>query len=54
MYTGLSKGDIDVLSSSWLERTHKTYWEKYGKDIDDLGIYYEGASCSWQFPLTPT
>jgi len=43
MYTGLSKGDIDVLSSSWLERTHKTYWEKYGKDIDDLGVYYDDA-----------
>ena len=37
MYTGLSKGDIDVLSSSWIERTHKSYWERFGKDLADLG-----------------
>lgn len=43
MYTGLSKGDIDVLSSSWLERTHVSYWERFGKDIADLGTYYDDA-----------
>jgi glycine betaine/proline transport system substrate-binding protein len=44
MYVGLQKGDIDVLSSSWLERTHATYWKTYGKDLTDLGYYYQGAS----------
>lgn len=44
MYTGLAKGDIDVLGSSWKERTHASYWEKYGKDLTDLGYYYQGAS----------
>lgn len=43
MYTGLAKGDIDVLSSSWLERTHKDYWKRFGKDIADLGTYYDDA-----------
>ena len=44
MYVGLQKGDIDVLSSSWMERTHETYWKTYGKDLTDLGYYYQGAS----------
>lgn len=44
LYKGLSEGDVDVLGSSWLERTHKFYWDKYGKDITDLGTYYKGAS----------
>jgi glycine betaine/proline transport system substrate-binding protein len=43
MYTGLAKGDIDVLSSAWIERTHVSFWERYGKDIADLGTYYDNA-----------
>jgi glycine betaine/proline transport system substrate-binding protein len=44
MYTALANGDIDILSSSWLEQTHKSYMDKYGKDLEDLGTYYEGAT----------
>jgi glycine betaine/proline transport system substrate-binding protein len=44
MYTALANGDIDVLSSSWLEMTHKSYMEEYGEKLEDLGVYYEGAT----------
>lgn len=44
MYTGLSKGDIDVLSSGWIERTHVSFWERYGKDLADVGVYFEDAT----------
>ena len=44
MYTALANGDIDVLSSSWLEMTHKTYMDEYGENLEDLGVYYEGAT----------
>ncbi|SDC92906.1 glycine betaine/proline transport system substrate-binding protein [Geodermatophilus telluris] len=44
MYTALANGDIDVLSSSWLERTHKSYMDEYGENLEDLGVYYEGAT----------
>lgn len=44
MYTALSKGDIDILSSSWMEMTHKSYMEEYGEKLEDLGVYYEGAT----------
>jgi glycine betaine/proline transport system substrate-binding protein len=44
MYTGLSKGDIDVLSSAWIERTHVSFWERYGKDLADVGVYFNDAT----------
>jgi glycine betaine/proline transport system substrate-binding protein len=44
MYTALSKGDIDILSSGWIELTHKSYMDTYGKDLEDLGTYFEGAT----------
>jgi glycine betaine/proline transport system substrate-binding protein len=51
MYTALSNGDIDVLSSSWKDKTHKTYWERFGGDLEDIGVYYEGAT---SFLAVPT
>lgn len=44
MYTALSNGDIDILSSAWIELTHKTYMERFGENLEDLGVYYEGAT----------
>jgi glycine betaine/proline transport system substrate-binding protein len=44
MYTALSTGDIDVNSSGWIELTHKSYWEEYGENLEDLGTYFEGAT----------
>jgi glycine betaine/proline transport system substrate-binding protein len=44
LYAGMARGDIDVMSSSWMERTQKSYWDKYGKDLSDLGAYYDNAS----------
>jgi glycine betaine/proline transport system substrate-binding protein len=44
MYTALSNGDIDILSSAWPELTHKSYMDRFGDDIEDLGVYYEGAT----------
>lgn len=44
VYTALGSGDVDILTSSWLELTHKTYWEKFGDKLEDHGVYYEGAT----------
>jgi glycine betaine/proline transport system substrate-binding protein len=51
MYTALSNGDIDVLSSSWKDKTHATYWDRFGGDLEDIGVYYEGAT---SFLAVPT
>jgi glycine betaine/proline transport system substrate-binding protein len=51
MYTALAKGDIDVLSSSWKDKTHATFWDRFGGDLEDIGVYYEGAT---SFLAVPT
>jgi len=43
LYAGMANGDIDIMGSSWMERTHQSYWDQYGNDLEDLGTYYEGA-----------
>ena len=43
LYAGLESNDINVLSSSWMERTHKDYWIRYGNKIEDVGVWYQGA-----------
>lgn len=51
MYTALSRGNIDVNTSGWIDLTHKSYWDKYSKDLEDIGVYYEGAT---SFLAVPT
>jgi len=34
LYAGLANGDIDFTTTAWLPFTHKTYWEKYGDQLD--------------------
>lgn len=43
MYAALANGEIDLLSSGWPERTQKSYMDKYGATIEDLGRYYADA-----------
>jgi glycine betaine/proline transport system substrate-binding protein len=51
MYTALSNGDIDILSSSWKDGLHKTFWDRFGDDLEDIGAYYVGAT---SFLAVPT
>ncbi|WP_460834950.1 glycine betaine ABC transporter substrate-binding protein [Nocardioides hungaricus] len=50
MYTALANGDIDVLSSSWKDKTHKTYWDRYGDKLEEIGVYYSGATSFMAVP----
>lgn len=43
LFTGVANGDIDIFPSAWPEVTHKSYMEKYGDDLEQLGTYYDGA-----------
>ncbi|MDD4749101.1 MAG: glycine betaine ABC transporter substrate-binding protein [Methanosarcinaceae archaeon] len=38
LYHGLAKGEFDFTTSAWLPQTHIHYWEKYGDQIDPVGI----------------
>lgn len=50
LYTGLAKGDIDVYPSAWSDATHKSYMDKYGDDLTDLGTYYDNAKLTLAVP----
>ncbi|MFJ6678081.1 glycine betaine ABC transporter substrate-binding protein [Microbacterium sp. NPDC091382] len=50
LYAGLAQGDVDIYPSAWPELTHKSYMDKYGDKIDDLGAYYEGAKLTIAVP----
>lgn len=44
IFASLAKGDsYDLLFDAWLPTTHANYLEEFGDDIDDLGIWYDGA-----------
>ncbi|BDZ39819.1 hypothetical protein GCM10025863_24330 [Microbacterium suwonense] len=50
LYTGLSKGDVDIYPSAWPELTHKSYMDKFGDKIEDLGKYYDNAKLTIAVP----
>ncbi|MGH1562409.1 glycine betaine ABC transporter substrate-binding protein [Mumia sp. DW29H23] len=43
IFTGLAGGDFDVTFDTWLPLTHKSYIDKFGDDISDLGTWYDDA-----------
>jgi glycine betaine/proline transport system substrate-binding protein len=43
LYAAMANGDIDIMGSSWMERTQKSYWSEYSNDLEDLGTFYHGA-----------
>lgn len=49
-FVGLSKGDIDLFLDGWLPSTHSDYMDKYGKDIEDIGVWYDNAKLTLAVP----
>jgi glycine betaine/proline transport system substrate-binding protein len=43
VFAGLASGDYDVAFDGWLPTTHKSYFEKYGDDLVDVGAWNEDA-----------
>ncbi|GGJ98378.1 glycine betaine ABC transporter substrate-binding protein [Pseudomonas matsuisoli] len=48
-FQGLMSESVDVIPMVWLPATHKTYWDKYGSQLEDLGVLYEGR-IGWAIP----
>lgn len=44
VFAATANGDIDIFSSTWPERTHKAYMDKYGDKLEDLVSYYDAAA----------
>ena len=43
VFTSLAGGDFDVNFDTWLPITHADYWDQYGDDLEDLGVWYDQA-----------
>ncbi|WP_136519437.1 MULTISPECIES: glycine betaine ABC transporter substrate-binding protein [Cellulomonas] len=43
VYTGLAGGDYDLNFDMWLPVTHADYLDKYGDDLEQLGVWYDDA-----------
>ncbi|MFJ6790509.1 ABC transporter permease/substrate binding protein [Streptomyces angustmyceticus] len=50
MWTGLSTGQIDVETDAWLPVAQKQYWDKYKKDLVDVGAWYDKTSLEIAVP----
>lgn len=49
VYTGMSRGDIDVNMDAWFP-AQKHYVEKYSDSIEDIGVSYEEAASGFVVP----
>ncbi|WP_265444254.1 glycine betaine ABC transporter substrate-binding protein [Flexivirga meconopsidis] len=50
VFVGLDQGQVDLYLDAWLPATHKTYWDKYGKNLTDLGVWYDSAPLTIAVP----
>ena len=49
-YTGVARGNLDVMLMAWLPTTHKAYWDKVSGDVVDLAVLYDHARLGWAVP----
>jgi glycine betaine/proline transport system substrate-binding protein len=50
VYTGLSKGDLDVFMDAWLPDMHANYMEKFGDKLEDTAVSYTDGELGWVIP----
>lgn len=49
-YSGVARGHLDFMMMSWQPQTHRDYLDKFGDDLEDLGVLYAGARLGWAVP----
>ncbi|WP_051343941.1 glycine betaine ABC transporter substrate-binding protein [Alicyclobacillus herbarius] len=42
LFAGLAQGGEDVFFDAWLPNTHKSYMQRYGSSLTNLGQWYQG------------
>ncbi|QLH20732.1 ABC transporter permease/substrate binding protein [Streptomyces sp. Rer75] len=50
MFTGMSTGQIDVEFDGWLPVAQKQYWDRYKKNLVDVGSWYDKTSLEIAVP----
>lgn len=43
LFAAVAQGSADLYLTSWLPHTHKDYWERFGKQLDVIGIIFDGG-----------
>ncbi|WP_267872288.1 glycine betaine ABC transporter substrate-binding protein [Pseudomonas syringae] len=41
-FQALANKNVDVIYMVWLPGAHKSNWEKYSSQVEDLGVVYDG------------
>jgi glycine betaine/proline transport system substrate-binding protein len=49
-FAGIAQGDIDLFFDTWLPVTHEDYWNQYGDQVEDLGVWYDQATLNIAVP----
>lgn len=49
-FDGVATGETDLFFDAWLPSTHADYWEEYGDQVEDLGIWLPEAPLTWVVP----
>lgn len=50
VYTGLSRGDLDVFMDAWLPDMHANYMDRYSSQLEDLAVSYTEGELGWVIP----
>ncbi|WP_236784367.1 glycine betaine ABC transporter substrate-binding protein [Alteribacter salitolerans] len=50
VYTGLSRGDLDVFMDAWLPDMHENYMNQYEDTIESVSVSYEEGELGWVIP----
>lgn len=53
-WKSVADGSLDASTSAWLPTTHKDQYDKYDKDLDDLGANLEGTTLGLAVPTYMT
>ena len=43
IFAAVAGGDQDVMVETWVPVTHKTYWDKYGDQFEELAVWFDKA-----------
>lgn len=50
MWAGVADGSADAMVAAWLPSTHASYIEKYGNEVEDLGVNFNGTKTGLAVP----
>jgi glycine betaine/proline transport system substrate-binding protein len=51
VFSSLARGESDAFLNAWLPTTHASFVQRYGGDLEDLGVSYEGARIGLAAPV---